>query len=189
MSIKVGLSPMWWDRDLDDQGNPIRADVRQAAHALWPNALQRVERTLFNADEAAELIESAVVHISQHLDRTQTPAFAANVFSLLNLHFSQELRRHAGRMGRLILVGHGSDIEEYAVTHDWSTQVDNQIDIERVIGHMKAQCRTIIVMRLHRHEWSVIGDKIGVQPSTIRKIFWRCMRQASLQLEREGSNK
>src|SRR5579862_1573494 len=97
--------PMWWDRDVDDQGRPIRADVREAAHQLWPEAVKRVKRTLHDCADAAGLMEISVVQISRHLDRTNTPAFAPNIPSLLSLHFSQELKRLAKRLGKIILVG------------------------------------------------------------------------------------
>jgi hypothetical protein len=44
-TIREG-GPQWWDRDVDDQGNPIRADVRQAAHEIWPECCARMRATL-----------------------------------------------------------------------------------------------------------------------------------------------
>lgn len=56
--------PHWWDREADDQGTPIRAHVRQAAHQLWPDARNRVRSVLGDNGEAAELRETTVLLIS-----------------------------------------------------------------------------------------------------------------------------
>jgi hypothetical protein len=171
---------MWWDRD-DDQGRQLRADVRQAAHDLWPIALTRVQRCALDAAEAAELIEAAVAYVSRHLDEMQTPAFDARVRPLLSLHFSQSLRRLAAKADRLVFVGNSEDIEQYAnsqAAHEWSAEINNQIDLETLFRRIKGNCRTVIIMRLH-HEWEVIAAKTGSQPATIRQRYRRCLRRVS----------
>lgn len=188
MAAVPDTGPLWWDRDVDDQGVPIRADVRQAARDLWPDAVRRVRRTLSDPAEAAELMEDTVVYISRHLDRVQAPLFAPSVPSLLSLHFSQELRRLAGKRGRIRLAGHGSSIEARAAVEGWAERIDRHIDFEKIVCSLNERSRTIVAMRMQEHEWEVIGDKLGMLPATVRRAFWKDLREVLLRMGcRNGS--
>lgn len=182
MATIPDAGPMWWDRDVDDQGRPIRADVRQAAHQLWPEAVRRVRRTVSDPAEASELMEASVVQISQHLDRTNTPAFAPNIPSLLSLHFSQELKRRAKKLGRIKFIGDKADIEQYAVVVGWADRIDRHLDFKKIIGYLKATSRTIVAMRLEEHDWKLIGAKMGESPASLRRAFWKDLRDVLSRL-------
>lgn len=170
--------PLWWDREVDEQGHLIRLDVRRAAHALWLDAVKRVQRILVDDAEAAELMEESVLYISRHLNRAQVALFASNVPSLLSLHFSQRLRRVATRLGRITLVGDKTSIEECAVVDGWAERINRQVDLERVVCHLSARSRMILAMRIQEHDWELIAAKVGVSPSTLRRAFWKNLREA-----------
>ena len=178
------MVPLWWDRDVDDQGKPIRADVRQAAQELWPQAVGRVRRALSDAYEAAELMEATVLHVSRYLDRVDALCFASNVRSLVSLHFSQELKRLASRLGRVKFVGDGTTIEQQAVVTGWADRIHRQLDFARIIGRLKDINRTVVLMRMQEHDWNVIGAKLGILPATVRRAFWKDLRDV---LARMGS--
>jgi hypothetical protein len=93
--------PQWWDRDVDDQGTPLRADVRLAANEFWPAACCHARYVLGDDGEAAELLEASVVQISHDLDRRKATPFAEDSSSLLSRHFSHQLCRRAVTLGRI----------------------------------------------------------------------------------------
>ena len=190
MATVPDTGPIWWDRDVDDQGVPIRTDVRQAAHDLWPEAVKRVRRTLSDDAEAAQLMEDTVLYISRHLDRVQATSFASYVPSLLSLHFSQELRRLAGKRGRIRLVGDRNSIEECATVEGWAERIDRHIDFEKIVCLLNERSRTIVAMRMQDHEWDVIGHKLGMLPATVRRAFWKDLREVLLRMGcRNGSGR
>lgn len=91
--------PLWRDRDTDDQGTPLRADVRQAAKEFWPDACLRTRNMLGDDSQSAELLESSAARLSKELNGRRATPRDEGVSSQLSLCFAHELARRAARLG------------------------------------------------------------------------------------------
>jgi hypothetical protein len=168
----------WWDRDVDDEGRPLRGDVRQAAHQVWPDARRRAHSVLGESIEAAEMMEAAVLKISHYLDRHQVPLFSQPVAPLLSLRLWQELRRRSARL-RCFRSAVGSDgLERLAADGEWMERVDRHIDFEKLLPRLSPRSRRIIEMRGSGKDWKEIGEMLSIASSTARNSFWHEVHQA-----------
>jgi hypothetical protein len=175
---KSGLQ--WWDREFDDEGNPIRADVREAAHEIWPTLCARVRATLGDHAEAPELMEAAVAYISRHLQQTKTPPASEKAKRLLGLHFSQLLHKRAGRLRRLECVGTAADLDIFAPITDsnWVARVNLWLDFDKMRPIIGGKNLMLFAMRRLGHEWDVVSEKTGIPMATVRGTFWQAIKRA-----------
>lgn len=180
-TIREG-GPQWWDRDVDDRGNPIRVDVRKAAHEIWPECCARMRATLDDIADAAELMESSVSHVSRHLDRASAPLFSQNAKSLIGLHFCQELKRRTGKLRRIQAVGLDNELESFAPASDWVEEVNRRLDFEKLSLYLSKRSSIIVVMRHLGHDWREIGEKLGIAISTALNYFRENLQEARARL-------
>jgi hypothetical protein len=188
-SPKSGLQ--WWDREFDEQGNPIRADVRQAAHEIWHFLCARVRMTLGDVAEAPELLETAVAYISRHLNRAAAPESLAEAKRLLGLRFSQLLHKRASRLGRLECVGTAAELDNYgsATDREWVSRVNRWLDFEKMLPLLGGRNYTMFTMRRLGHDWDEVGEKLGIATDTARATFWHAIRKARQMLDANGITK
>ena len=79
-----GSNPqVWWDKEADAAGRPIRVDVRTAAHQIWDAARRQTQHLLGDASEAPEVMENAVAQVSRYLDRSGADLFTQNTAGIL----------------------------------------------------------------------------------------------------------
>ena len=99
--MSSSATPLWWDRDIDRTGRPIRPDVRAAAHGIWDCACRRAYSLIDDCSQAAELMESSVAQVSRYLDRESVLVFSRELDGLLMCAFRRALYRRATKLNRL----------------------------------------------------------------------------------------
>lgn len=109
-------APVWWDKEVDAAGRPIRLDVRTAAPQIWDAARRHAQHLLGDASEAPELMENAVAQVSRYLDRSGADLFTQNTAGILMCAICRSLRRYARRLNRLELVGGSTELSELPAT-------------------------------------------------------------------------
>ncbi len=131
-------------------------------------------------------MEAAVAHVSRHLDHVGAPPFYPRTDSLLKLHFCQELRRQAGRLGRVQAIGLAAELEEIAPTSNWVEGFNAWLDIEKFRAHLSERSWITFAMRYLGHPWQEICEKLGIAISTAQNCFRQDVREARALLN--GNN-
>ncbi len=172
----AGRTLVWWDRDVDQAGRPIRPDVRSAGHDIWEQACQRTQALLADRGPAAELMENAVAQVSRYLDSIEAPLYSRK-HGLLMVAFCRALRRHAAKMSRLELVGGSGDLPNGAVHEDWPAQLTVRLDLENIVRQLSERNRDVLMLRAAGYEWKEIAVLLGTSVASIRNAFWREIRK------------
>lgn len=173
--------PVWWDRECDSAGRPIRPDVRAAAHEIWDSACRRVQSLLGDASEAPELMEKVVVQVSRYLDRTGAGLFTQNTTGVLMCAFCRSLRRYAMKLRRLQLVGGSAELAEPRTGHNWSALVELWLDLERFGRDLSQKTRIMLGLRARGFDWKEIAGVLHMTDTAARTAFWREVRRARLK--------
>jgi DNA-directed RNA polymerase specialized sigma24 family protein len=170
--VSAGRILVWWDRDVDQAGRPIRRDVRLAGHEIWEQACQRTKALLDDHDPAAELMENSVAQISRYLDRIGAPE-SQQKHGLLMVAFCRGLRRYAAKLKRLEFVGGSGDLSSRTLDEGWVSQVNARLELARTVRKLRDQHGTVLMLRAAGYEWEDIGQILGKSAAAIRISFWR----------------
>jgi DNA-directed RNA polymerase specialized sigma24 family protein len=177
---------LWWDRELDSAGRPIRADVRLAAHEIWEEARRRTQAILADHAQTADLMESSVTQVSRYLDRHSTPLCAQKMDRLLMLAFSRALQRRAAKLNRLESVGGTSDLSDRTVDQGWSRQADARLDLDKIVRKLSEQSSTVLALRYAGYDWKEIAQLLGTSVARVRNSFWREIKEVRRTLRTDG---
>ena len=123
----AGRILVWWDRDYDGSGRPIRPDVRSAGREIWKQACQQTMAVVADDAPAGELMETAVAQVSRYLDRIGAP-LSSRKHGLLMVAFYRALRRYRAKSARLELLGASTDFSDLAIADDWLARANARQD-------------------------------------------------------------
>jgi DNA-directed RNA polymerase specialized sigma24 family protein len=168
----IGRILVWWDRDIDQAGRPIRRDVRLAGHEIWEQACQKTWALLDDHGPAAELMENSVAQVSRYLDRIGAPE-SSEKRGLLMLAFCRALRRHRAKSTRLKLVGACVELSNYTVDDAWIRQIDAHLDLQNIVRQLTERNGAVLMLRAAEYEWKEIAQLFGTSVAALRNSFWR----------------
>ncbi len=168
----AGRILVWWDRDVDQAGRPIRPDVRLAGHEIWKPACQRTQVLLDDQGPAAELMENAVAQVSRYLDRIGAPESSCK-HGLLMVAFCRGLRRYAAKLNRLEFVGGSGELSSRTLDEGWVSQINARLELERIARKLRDKNGIVLMLRASGYEWEDVGQILGQSSASIRMSFWR----------------
>lgn len=180
--------PLWWDRELDPTGKPIRLDVRSAACEVWNDACNQTRTLLGDACEAAALMERSVVQISRYLNRRGLPMFSQDTNGLLMCAFCRALRRHVAKLRRIELADNISEISASRASQSCTSKRDCELDAKRGASHLGERGRQMYEWRKCGFEWKEIAQMLGTSDSAARAEFSRELRKARLKVHNRRSS-
>ena len=174
--------PLWWDRDADRTGTPIRPDVRAAGHAIWGTACKRAQALISDCSQAADVMEAAVAQVSRYLDRGEVPVFSRQIEGLLMLSFQRSLQRRIAKLNRLEPLGGASELSNCAVDTRWTRDIHVRIELDQVVRLLCERSRTILALRYAGYTWKETAQFLGASVVAIRSAFWRDVARVKHEL-------
>lgn len=168
----AGRILVWWDRDFDSSGRPIRSDVRAAARELWEQACRQTIAALSDAGPAAELMENTVAQVSRYLDRTGAP-LSSRKHGLVMIAFCRALGRYRAKSSRLELVGSSTDFGDLPIASGWVERADARLELEKLIRRLSQRSTEVLTLRAAGYEWEEIAELFETTAAAIRNSFWR----------------
>jgi DNA-directed RNA polymerase specialized sigma24 family protein len=172
---------VWWDREIDREGHPIRGDVRQAAREIWIHACVVATSLLGDNTDAAEIMEVCVGRVSRYLTAKREAPIAQNTNALLMVAFRNAVLNRAARLRREASIQESELIEPSAA---WGSveAIETQIDLEKLARRLSPRSRTILVLRDAGYDWNEIAALFRVTVPAAKNRFHRELREAQDRL-------
>src|SRR5229473_653710 len=189
MATSPEKGSLWWDRNLDRRGRPIRVDVREAAHEIWEQARSRARAVLGDDSDAAEMMEVSVERVSHYLNKQGAEPFSENAAGLLTIAVRRQVQKCRLRRDRLEFVGGISEVEQRFPAADDVERVNRQLELKKIIRRLSPRSYRILLRRRDGIDWKSISKELGIPQQTAQNSFWREVRQAQLDLLKIDSKK
>jgi predicted transcriptional regulator len=180
---------LWWDRDVDRAGRPIRPDVRAAAHGIWGSAWRQAQSLISDSSQAADLMESTVAQVSRYLDRNGVLAFSREMEGLLMLAFQRALYRRVAKLRRVENWGGSGELSHRAIDRTWAHQVHAHLELDQVVRLVCERSRTILALRYAGYTWKESAKLLGASVPALRSAFWRDVARVKSELKNGHSER
>jgi DNA-directed RNA polymerase specialized sigma24 family protein len=178
---------LWWDKDSDHSGSPIRPDVRAAAHRIWNSAHKTAKAIEGDGSCAAELMEDSVAQVSRYLDRGAVVAFSREIDGLLMLSFQRAARRRLARVRRLESLGGVNELSNRAIDRTWTQRIHARLELEQVVRLLSERTRSILALRYVGYTWKEAAGIFNESVPALRSAFWRDVTRVKMQLKSRRS--
>ncbi len=189
MNAFSGNNLLWWDRETDYSGRPIRADVRAAARQVWDDACQKTRASLGEACEAAGLMETTVTQVSRYLDRQGIPLFAQDTGGLILCAFIRALRRYAARHRRVELAERPEELAAPNVGRHCTRKADCELDAKKAASHLSERGRKMYELRKTGFEWKEVAQALNTTEGAARAEYSRELKRARLKLRNQQKSR
>jgi DNA-directed RNA polymerase specialized sigma24 family protein len=168
----------WWDKEVDEAGRVIRADVRSAAVRVWEKVVVVVMKIRGDDSEASEILDEAVAAISFYLNKKGIGP--GDPGGLLIKAVSRIATHRARRERRIRAIGGTTELDELLSGGAWVESIERKLVLEKIVVALPPATQAILRLRLKDMSWKEIGRLVGLKPSIVRSRFWQDVRRAYL---------
>lgn len=175
-------APLWWDRDIDRAGRPIRLDVREAALSVWQNASTRIQFVVSDPCQAADLMEKTIAQLSRYLNRQEIALFSRNIEGLVAYSFQRAIQREVIKRNRLLPLNESVAMSECASDGTWQRRVQARLELEELLRLLTDRSQSILALRYAGYTWNETAHLMGESIASLRCAFWRDVNRAKRQL-------
>jgi DNA-directed RNA polymerase specialized sigma24 family protein len=180
MSQPLESRSLWWDRELDEAGRPIRLDVRAAAIEVWGKVCEIVEKRRGNCAEAQELLERAVAEVSVYLNKRNAGPQDPSGLLVVAVYRAASRLAHRERLDQT--VDDPNAPSEMLRAPDWLEAADRRLFLQKLVSLLLPENRVILQLRIRGLEWEEIASLLQVDSAFVRNRFWKDVRRAHLDL-------
>jgi hypothetical protein len=189
MNTLSGKGPLWWDRELDPTGKPIRLDVRSAAREVWNDACTQTRALLGEPCEAAGLMERSVVQISRYLNRRALPMFSQDTSGLLMCAFCRALRRYEARHQRVELAENPEELSAPDAGKHCTSKADCGLDAKKAASQLSQRGRKMYELRKAGFGWKEVAHMLNTTAGAARAEYSRELKRARLKLRNQQKSR
>jgi len=176
-------SDLCWVIGFTPKGRWIAPAVR-AAVAMELERAREVARThLGDAEQAAELMESAIRQTAEYLAGL-SPINAEETRLILARFYRNEVRRRQRVGRRLIYRGSSTDIDSLSASVDHSfASVEAELDLESLLRDAPEELRRAMILRYgSRRQWREIAQILSKSEEATRKLCERELKKIRRKL-------
>jgi DNA-directed RNA polymerase specialized sigma24 family protein len=178
--------PLWWDREVDRTGRPIRADVREAAITVWKNS-RRIQLELSDPSHAAELLEGTVAQISRYLEHNDIVTFSRSIEGLVAHSFQRAVQRETVKRNRFLPLNESAKLPDRISDKTWQEQVQLRLQLEEIIILLSDNSRRVLTLRYAGYTWKETAQLMGLSVAVLRSAFWRDVKRAKFLVQDRGT--
>lgn len=181
-------APLWWDRDIDRAGRPIRLDVREAALSVWQNASTRIQFVGCDPCRVADLIEKTIAQLSRYLNRHEIALFSRNIEGLVAYSLQRALRREAMKCNRLLPLNESVARSKCPSDEAWQRGILARVELQELMALLNDKSRSVLALRYAGYTWKESAQLLGESLACLRSAFWRDVNRVKRQFARQRSN-
>lgn len=185
--VSAGQLPPFWIQARDSRGRPIDSRVVEVSERLWPWAYRYVERELYDAASAAQVVERVALQVSSRLH--DEPSVGRNLDGYFITAFCNRVRRQSLKENRVTYEGLLRELEQnyHLTAPDWEAAIQRGLCLQMIIDQLPHLARHTLHLRILGYSWNETGRALGLSAKQARSRFYYEIEKVHAKLLGRGA--